>query len=71
MRASPWHTPLQGRKGMLLGESAHQEKVVAMRSRTTRRLAIAALAVPRRGVAVATPGVGISATEVGNGTFSA
>jgi hypothetical protein len=43
---------------MLLDESAHQEKVVAMRSRITRRLAIAvaiaALAVPA-GVAVATP----------------
>jgi quercetin dioxygenase-like cupin family protein len=58
---------------MLLDESAHQEKVVAMRSRITRRLAIAvaiaALAVPA-GVAVATPGKDVTATLLGQGTFS-
>jgi quercetin dioxygenase-like cupin family protein len=58
---------------MLLDESAHQAKVVAIRSRITRRLAIAvaiaALAIPA-GIAVATPPSGITATVLGQGTFS-
>jgi quercetin dioxygenase-like cupin family protein len=65
--------PSKGRQGMLLGEAAHQEKVVAMRSRTTRRLAIAvaiAALTVQAGVALATPGAGISATTLGQGTFS-
>jgi quercetin dioxygenase-like cupin family protein len=44
-----------------------------MRSRTTRRLAIAvaiAVLTVQAGVALATPGVGISATVLGQGTFS-
>ena len=65
--------PSKGRQGMLLAESAHHEKVVAMRSRTTRRLAIAvaiAALTVQAGVALATPGAGISATTLGQGTFS-
>jgi quercetin dioxygenase-like cupin family protein len=58
---------------MLLGESAHPKKVVAMRSSLTRRLAIvvaiAALAVPA-GVAVATPPKGVTPTLLGRGTFT-
>jgi quercetin dioxygenase-like cupin family protein len=58
---------------MLLDESAHQEKVVAMRSRITRRLvialAVAALAVPA-GIAVATPPKDVTPTLLGKGTFS-
>jgi hypothetical protein len=44
-----------------------------MRSSTTRRLAIAvaiAVLTVQAGVALATPGVGISATVLGQGTFS-
>ena len=64
---------LQGRQGMLPANQRTHEKVVAMRSRISRRLAIAvaiaALAVPA-GVAVATPPQGVTPTPLGKGTFT-
>ena len=40
------HAYLQGRQGVLPASQRTHEKVVAMRSRITRRLLIAVLAVP-------------------------
>jgi hypothetical protein len=46
IRAPRWHASLQGRQGMLPAIQRTHDKVVAMRSRITRRLVIAVLAVP-------------------------
>src|SRR5688572_29163935 len=71
--AAPWHARSRGARACSSADLRTPRKVVAMRSRITRRLvvavAIAALAVPA-GIAVATPPSGITATVLGQGTFS-